>query len=144
MAMTGLDAFDTTTQKTERWLNLIMERLGWTSRQRAYHAFRAVLHALRDRLTIEESAHFSAQLPLLVRGIYFDGWEPSKTPEKIRDKGVFLEHVRERMGLGAGEPENIERIVKEVFAVIQNEVTEGEISEVRSMFPEKLRGLWEG
>jgi uncharacterized protein (DUF2267 family) len=143
MAMTGLDAFDTTTQKTERWLNEIMERLGWSSRQRAYHSFRAVLHALRDRLTIEESAHFSAQLPLLVRGIYYEGWEPSKTPVKIRDKGVFLEHVRERMGLGANEPEDIERIVKEVFSVIRHEVTEGEFREVRAMFPEKLQDLWE-
>lgn len=143
MAMTGLDAFDTTTQKTERWLNLIKERLGWDSRQRAYHSFRAVLHALRDRLTIEESAHFSAQLPLLVRGIYFEGWEPSKMPVKIRDKETFLQHVRERMGIGAGEPEDIERIVREVFAVIRHEITEGEVAEVRSMFPEKIRDLWE-
>jgi uncharacterized protein (DUF2267 family) len=64
-------------------------------------------------------------------------------PVKIRDKETFLQHVRERMGIGAGEPEDIERIVREVFAVIRHEITEGEVAEVRSMFPEKIRDLWE-
>jgi uncharacterized protein (DUF2267 family) len=75
MSATGLDVFDQTLQKTNIWLKEIMDDLG-PDRQRAYHALRAVLHTLRDRLTVEEAAHLSAQLPLLVRGIYFEGWHP--------------------------------------------------------------------
>ncbi|HEY5940705.1 MAG TPA: non-homologous end-joining DNA ligase [Gemmatimonadales bacterium] len=32
---------------------------------------------LRDRLTVEETAHPGAQLPMLIRGSYYAGWEPS-------------------------------------------------------------------
>jgi len=53
MSMTGLDAFDTTVHKTNRWLNELMELAGWDAKQKAYLAVRATLHALRDRITID-------------------------------------------------------------------------------------------
>ena len=43
-------------------------------RRSAYRALRSVLHVLRDRLTPEQAVHLGAQLPLLVRGIFYDGW----------------------------------------------------------------------
>lgn len=59
MSATGLPVFDDTVQKTNIWLNEVMDELG-PDRQRAYRALRAVLHTLRDRLTTEEAAHLSA------------------------------------------------------------------------------------
>jgi uncharacterized protein (DUF2267 family) len=88
--------FDQTLQKTNIWLKEIMDDLG-PDRQRAYHAPRAVLHTLRDRLTVEEAAHLSAQLPLLVRGIYFEGWHPAHKPTTERSQEDFLEQVRTRL-----------------------------------------------
>ena len=38
-----------------------------------YRALRSVLHVLRNRLTPEQAVHLRAQLPLLVRGILYDG-----------------------------------------------------------------------
>ena len=66
--MTGLDVFDTTVQKTHIWLNEIMQELGWEDRYKAYLGLRTTLHALRDRLPIEETAQLAAQLPMLIRG----------------------------------------------------------------------------
>ncbi len=68
MSMTGLDAFDTTVHKTNRWLNELNELAGWDSKQKAYLATRATLHALRDRITVDEVAQLGAQLPMLMRG----------------------------------------------------------------------------
>src|SRR5258706_13987050 len=75
--------FDTTIRKTADWLRQIMQALGWENEQRAYLALRAVLHTLRDRLPIAEAAHLGAQLPMLIRGFYYDGWKPASKPLKL-------------------------------------------------------------
>jgi uncharacterized protein (DUF2267 family) len=72
MRATGLEVFDTTVQATNAWLKEIMETTG-PDRRRAYHVLTAVLHALRDRLTVDEVAQLGAQLPILVRGLYYVG-----------------------------------------------------------------------
>jgi uncharacterized protein (DUF2267 family) len=74
MSATALDVFETTVNKTNRWLNELMQIMGLKDRQKAYLALRAVLHALRDRLTLEQVAQLGAQLPMLIRGFYYEGW----------------------------------------------------------------------
>jgi uncharacterized protein (DUF2267 family) len=109
MSTTGLEVFDQTLQKTNIWLKDIMGQVG-PDRQRAYHALRAVLHTLRDRLTVEEAAHLSAQLPLLIRGIYFEGWHPAHKPTKERARNEFLEQVEARLqGIEPINPETATR-----------------------------------
>jgi uncharacterized protein (DUF2267 family) len=136
MSATGLDVFDQTLQKTNIWLKEIMEDLG-PDRQRAYHALRAVLHTLRDRLTVEEAAHLSAQLPLLVRGIYFEGWHPAHKPTTERSQEDFLEQVSTR--LRGVDPEAATR---SVFKVIKENVTDTEVAHVRDMLPKRLQAFF--
>ena len=87
MSTTGLKTFDSTVQLTNAWLNELAEDQGGRDHSRAYQALRAVLQALRDRLTVEEVAALGAQLPLLVRGFYYEGWHPSGIPQRARRKG---------------------------------------------------------
>jgi len=77
MSVTGLDVFDKTLQTTNIWLDEIMAKLG-PDRQVAWHVLTAVLHALRDRLPVGLAVHLGAQLPLLVRALYYDQWRPSE------------------------------------------------------------------
>ncbi len=139
MPFTGLDTFDTTLQKTNIWLEEIMESLGWEDRSRAYIALRAVLHALRDRLTVEEATHLAAELPFLVRGIYYEGWSPADKPVKM-DREGFLQRI------AAAFRDDItvdpEEIVRSVFTVLENRVSTGEIEDIRSTLPRDLRDLW--
>src|SRR3977135_3061708 len=95
MSMTGLAVFDTTLQKTHQWLNDLMQLLDWGDKSKAYLALRATLHELRDRLTIQEVAQLAAQLPMLVRGFYYEGWNPTSKPEKERNVEAFLDRMRE-------------------------------------------------
>lgn len=139
MSTTGLEVFDKTLQTTHIWLDEIMAELG-PDRQRAHHALRAVLHALRDRLPINDGAHLAAQLPLLVRGIYYDGWHPQPETSKERSLDEFLGHVGQ--GLHGVSPLSTEQATRAVFGVIGRHVTEGECRKVRSALPEDIRRLW--
>jgi uncharacterized protein (DUF2267 family) len=140
MAATGVDAFDTTVHKTNIWLKDIMEEMGWSDRHRAYLALRGVLHALRDRLTVKEAADLSAQLPMLVRGFYFDAWDPNRNPIK-HDKESFLAALR---GYFANEPQiDAEAVARTVFKVIARRVDEGEIEDIQGILPKELSELWE-
>jgi uncharacterized protein (DUF2267 family) len=62
-------------------------------RSQSYAALRAVLHALRDRLTIAEAAHLAARLPMLIRGIYYHGWDLLRVPPRMK-REVFLDRVQ--------------------------------------------------
>ncbi len=140
MAGTGLDAFDTTIHKTNVWLKDIMEEMGWEDRHRAYLALRGVLHALRDRLTVKEAADLAAQLPMLIRGFYYDAWNPEKTPVKF-SREEFLVVLRRAF---TGEPElDAEEVARAVFRVIARRIDEGEIEDIRGILPKDLRELWE-
>jgi uncharacterized protein (DUF2267 family) len=95
MSFTGLISFDRTVHLPNLWLKEVEAEMQCRrNRSRAYHAMRAVLHALRDRLPVAEAANFGAQLPLLLRGVYYDGWRPdSHAARKPRNKAQFMEQV---------------------------------------------------
>ena len=65
--------------ETEAWIDDITHRLGWHDRERAYLVLLATLHALRDSLPRDEAVYIGAQLPPLLRGLYYEGWHPDST-----------------------------------------------------------------
>jgi uncharacterized protein (DUF2267 family) len=138
MSATGLEVFDTTLQKTNGWLKEVMDLIGSQDRQRAYLALRSTLHALRDRLAVEEAAQLGAQLPMLIRGFYYEGWHPSDTPVKVRSKSQFLGRIAQELTDDL-EPE---QVVRAVLTVLSRRVTEGEIRDVQQALPEEIRELW--
>jgi uncharacterized protein (DUF2267 family) len=135
------DVFDTTIQKTRVWLNDLMDELEWREQpQKAYLGLRSVLHALRDRLTVEEAVQLGAQLPMLIRGFYYDGWKLTGKPAKERHKEEFIAHVKKDFRNDpAVDPE---RIVRAVFKVLAKHTSEGEIEDVKRLLPKALRELW--
>jgi uncharacterized protein (DUF2267 family) len=141
MSATGLDVFDTTLQKTHRWLNELMQIMEWDDKDHAYLALRATLHALRDRLTVDEVAQFAAQLPMLVRGFFYEGWNPATKPARVRHKAQFLEEVARPFR--AQVPIDPEPIVRGVFTLLSRRISEGEIADIRQVLPHELRELWE-
>lgn len=140
MTTASLKQFDATIHKTNEWLSTLMEELEWNDRSGAYHAMRTVLHALRDRLTVEEAVDLAAQLPMLIRGFYFEGWQPAHVPIRVRTKEDFLDHIRD------GYPENdwvdVDQVTRAVFRVLAKHISAGEIEDIRRCLPDALRELW--
>jgi uncharacterized protein (DUF2267 family) len=139
MSATGLEVFDRTINKTNIWLKDVMDILGCTSRQEAYAGLRATLHALRDRLTIEETAQFAAQLPMLIRGFYYERWDPTGKPVKERHLNDFLAHIQRELERYEFDPEQVARAV---FLVLARRISEGEIEDIEHVLPHEIRDLW--
>ncbi|MFC7549941.1 DUF2267 domain-containing protein [Plantactinospora sp. GCM10030261] len=129
--------FDTSVDKTNLLLKDIEQAYGWPKERRnqSYAALRTVLHLLRDRMPVQESAHFAAQLPTLVRGIYYDGWDPMSVPVKL-NRDDFLYEVRRNFQYDVeGGPESL---VRTVLEVLRRHVPQGEWDDVRSTMPKDL------
>ncbi|WP_433514380.1 DUF2267 domain-containing protein [Nonomuraea sp. CA-143628] len=141
MVETGYAPFNRTVDKANRILHEIEEACGWPPERRnhSYGALRAVLHALRDRLTVEASAHLAAQLPLLLRGVYFDGWRPSSVPVKV-NREEFLDRVRAEVTFNHGR--STEEMVRTVLEVLKRHITEGEWEDVKAGMPRDLASMF--
>jgi uncharacterized protein (DUF2267 family) len=140
MSVTAIPPIENTVHTTNAWVKELTEELGWEDRTRAYHALRAVLHALRDRLTVAEAADLGAQLPMLIRGLYYEGWKPSGKPVKERRRETFLAHIAEALrGQAEVYPEGV---AWAVFKVLERHVSAGEIGDVKHILPHEIVALW--
>jgi uncharacterized protein (DUF2267 family) len=136
----AMETFESTVQKTNIWIKDLMDEEGWDDSHKAFLALKAVLHALRDRLTADEAAQLASELPMLLRGYYFDGWSPAHKPVKIHTKEEFLNYLAKELPY---DPElEPERVLKAVFAVLAKRISQGEISDIKNMLPREFLDLW--
>src|SRR5437763_1759756 len=140
MSATGLDVFDKTLQTTNIWLDEIIDQIG-PDRRVAWKVLSVVLHKLRDRLPVDLAAHLSAELPLLVRGVYYDQYEPSRQPtgtqtfEELCDEvGKWLTDTR---------PVNARDAIHAVFRTLSRHIPAGQIKKVQQSLPQSIRIAWE-
>src|SRR5687767_1894965 len=140
MATTSTEVFSEPIAQSAAWLDELTEIGGYYGPAQAYSALRAVLHTLRDRLVPEQAAHLAAQMPMLIRGLFFEGWKPSATPTRLRSLEPFLDAVCCELGNAEVEPESACRAV---FGLLSNHIAPGEIEQVRHMLPGEVRALWE-
>ena len=136
---TGLDVFDATVQHTNLWLKDLMARVSTTDRHYAYQLLRSTLHVFRDRIGPENAVHLGAQLPMLIRGFYYEGWQLNKVPTKTRHLDDFLNAIEEEAGRDLGS--ELESKVKAVFAVIADKIDAHEIEKLRKVLPAELQPL---
>lgn len=140
MSATGLQVFDRTLQITNIWLNEISEPIG-ADRKLSWAVLGAVLQALRDRLPVNVSAHLAAELPLLVRGVFYDHYQPGRQPTGVRNSEQFLEDVEQH--LAGQKPVELAEAARAVFGVLSRHISPGEIDKVRHSLPEDIRRrLW--
>ena len=141
MSNAVFEVFDASLQKTQVWLNDLMVELGWENRpQKACLALRTGLHALRDRLTAEGAVHLGAQLPILIRGVYYEGWKLTGKPVKERHKSEFLDHIA--AVFRDDDTVDPEKVMRAVFKVLARHISKGETENVKHLLPKTLQELW--
>lgn len=139
MSTNGLDVFDKTIQTTNIWLDELMREIG-PDRQVAWKVLGVVLRKLRDRLPVELAAHLSAELPLLIRGAYYDQHQPARQPSGCRSLAEFCAEVGE--WLADTRPVDPRLAVMAVFRVLSRHVPEGQIAKVQDTLPRDMREAW--
>jgi uncharacterized protein (DUF2267 family) len=136
MSLTSADAIERSVHKTNEWLKEIDSEPGTGDREAAWRILRTYLQLLRDELTLDEAAQFAAQLPLVIRGAFWDGFDPGHA-DKVRDREEFLARFAERAQLdGSG---HAERVAEVVTGVIRKRITAGEVEDVLSQLPAEVR-----
>jgi uncharacterized protein (DUF2267 family) len=139
--MSKLPVLDSTIQKTHEWLKDITDGLGFPNEKAAFAALRAVLHALRDRLPQENAVELGAQLPMLIRGMYYEGWNPLKEPNRVRHQQEFFDLVAARLK-DHDELRDARRVTRIVLGVLTRHVSPGETDKILLTLPADLRALW--
>jgi uncharacterized protein (DUF2267 family) len=140
--MNKIEVLGRSTRTTHIWVKQAADELNWRDERRAFLALRTVLHALRDRLTIEEAVQLGAQLPTFVRGCYYDGWKPRKKPIRDTTRYGFLGEIQEAFSKTHNPDIDSVHIAHAIFRLLNRKISAGEVSDVRSSLPEALRDLW--
>jgi uncharacterized protein (DUF2267 family) len=126
-------------QQIQQWLKELRDNGDFTDLDQALAVLRVVLHELRNRLTLEEAVDLGAQLPLLVRGIYYEGWQPHRVPHKVRTRQKFVDEVATALLPHVVPPE---RAIRDVLALLAHHCDPGEIADVIGQLPAELKELW--
>jgi uncharacterized protein (DUF2267 family) len=139
MSNTGLEVLDKTLQTTNLWLDDIMQEIG-PDRHVAWKVLSVVLHKLRDRLPVELAAHLGAQLPLLVRGVYYDQYQPSRQPTDWKRMDGFAEEVGR--WLSDIRPVDPRAAIGAVLRVLSHHLPDGQVVKVRNALPHEVQTFW--
>jgi uncharacterized protein (DUF2267 family) len=137
MSIRSADAIERSVHKTNQWLKELEEELGIDDREDSWRILRSYLQVLRDQVTIDEGAQLAAQLPLVLRGAFYEGFDPGHQPAKPHDRDAFLGRFAELAGLSGTD--EAARTAEAVTTVLSRHISEGELEEVLSQLPRDLR-----
>lgn len=141
--LTGTRTFDRTLHKTNVWLKEIMVAMDWDNRERAYSMLRAVFHALRDSLPQNEMIQLGAQLPTLLRGVYYEGWKPKWEPLRVKTQDEFYDLVRLQLKAGVAKisDEQLQRVVHVIMQTMTEHIGQGEMMDIKGALKKRLRKI---
>lgn len=138
----GHPSFDHTVHEANIWLKAVATQLHFEDddRRHAYSGLRAALHALRDRLEPHSAVHFGAQLPMVIRGLYYEGWRLTDKPTSEHTIDEFCARVTSE--LPPKFPMDPLTLSRGVFQAVFEQLDPGESAKVIDQLPVSLRSLW--
>jgi uncharacterized protein (DUF2267 family) len=135
-----MEVLNKSIQKANIWLKEAAETLDWKDERKTYTALRAVLHALRDRLTNQEAVQLGAQLPTILRGVYYEGWQLKSRPVREQSRYGFLSALQKPFG--KDNVVDTSHIARAIFHLLNDKISKGEIDDIRSILPKGINEFW--
>lgn len=131
------DEFARSDRTAQEWLSAVAQGLGTEDRHITYRILRAWLHTVRDRMNVDAAANFAAQLPIPLRGLFFEGWKPSRVPVKL-DADQFLAAIAQEATISLADARHAAAVVT---AALQQRCSPGQIDHLLAQLPGPLRDL---
>lgn len=135
-----MSTLDNALEKSHIWLNQLQANLNIQKRNEAFRLLKVVLHELRDRLPLNEAAHLGAQLPTLIRGLYYEGFRPRPFNRKDKSLQPFLKAVEKKMPRFYPKPPS--ELLRGVFELLNDTISSGEIKDIQACLSEEVRAFW--
>jgi uncharacterized protein (DUF2267 family) len=136
--ITELPIYNKSPEQFREWVGQVAEELETDNMKLAYHALRGVLLALRDRLTPDEVFDLSSQMPLLIRGFFFEGYEIRNKPDKM-NREAFQKRVEKELPPIPDIPVDV--VIRAVIRILRKRITKGEIKDIQAQLPEDVNQL---
>jgi uncharacterized protein (DUF2267 family) len=106
---------------------------------------RAVLHVLRERLTIPESLNLLSQLPMALKGIYTDNWKYQEKPHKIKTQQEFAAEVEKHQAQYGEQAFSWDKptteLIQIVFKALNRYISPGQLDDIIAQMPLELKSL---
>ncbi len=141
MSTQSLEGLEHSVELTHIWINDLDRRLEWNDKARSYRLLKAVLHSLRDALSVKETADLGAQLPALLRGAFYEQWKPALS---VRRRQNNIDHFLAQVQLSFVKDPlmNPAGAVMAVFQLLTKKITDGEIEDVKRCLPVEMHTFW--
>ena len=114
-------------------------------REKAGRVLKAVLHALRNRLTIEESIQLIAQLPMFLKAVYVESWSMHEQ-RRIKHLEDFYEEIKRLDGKTSPADfetqESIHQALTAILVALRKYISLGELEDLKAVLPKELKGIF--
>lgn len=137
---TGIPALEDALRDAQGWLASAGHRINTRSSQVALACLRGTLHTLRAQLDVRRAIEVGERLPLVMRGVFFDGWDPHDAPPPAATKDEFVGRVA--ADNGRNPRIKAERAAKAALEVIFERLPAAVTARIVERLPENLRELW--
>lgn len=124
---------------TQTFYRTVLEEGAGRRREEVKRGTAAVFHALRDRLTPEESAQLAAQLPQPLKMVWSAGSQPGRRPVKLHRSEFYARVMREAQLASTREGR---WMTLAVFAALKQQLSPGEAEDVQAQLPKDLKAVW--
>ena len=139
--------FDKYAQEGNEFINHLAGELGHPNEVgKTSIVLRAVLHTLRDRLTVGESINLLAQLPMMLKAVYVEDWKYSEKPVKLKSIEELKEYVKEEQEKYGETQFNWEEPTREIIATVlrvlsERYLSDGELKDIMAQLPEQMESV---
>jgi len=134
--------FDKYAAKGNEFLNMLAEDLKMPH-DKAGRILRAVLHAMRNRISVDESFQVIAQLPMALKAVYVDQWDPWHSFRRIHQVEQFIDEVRRydkaTAAMDFGDDESAKLAIKAVFRTLNHYLSDGELRDIIAILPKDMK-----
>ena len=131
--------FDADLHHASAGLASVAKRIPPGEADAAKRVLRSVLHALRDFLGPTRATALAAQLPTVIRGVYFEGFRAGKRTPTVRTKSEFLSRIAKELGVESSI--EAQTAADAVLHTLWNHIDPGEVASIKAHLP-GIATLW--